>query len=173
MRNFKVLIVLVCLSLASCDESATEYRLKQLEQRVLSLEKVRTGGHPAPGQQASNVQQVSLAEDTNGGNAKFEWAESTLHNFGNINQGEIVEHVFEFTNTGTEDLQISGTSASCGCTVPEHSKDPVPPGQKGKVVVKFDSKGKSGQQNPVVTVNANTSPKQIKLTMRGFVTPNS
>lgn len=173
MRNFKVWIVLLVVSMFSCDESATDYRLKQLEQRVLTLEKIRSGGQPASGQQASNVQQVNLAEDTNGGDARFQWKESTLYNFGNIKQGEVVEHVFEFTNTGTEDLQISGTSASCGCTVPEHSKDPVPPGKTGKVVVKFDSKGKSGQQNPVVTVNANTSPKQIKLTMRGFVTPNS
>jgi len=173
MRNFKVFIVLLAVLMVSCDDSATDYRLKQLEQRVLTLEKVRSGSQTTTSQQTANVQQVKLAEDTNGGDARFQWNESTLFNFGNIKQGEVVEHVFEFTNTGSEDLQISGTSASCGCTVPEHSKDPVPPGGKGKVVVKFDSKGKSGQQNPVVTVNANTSPKQIKLTMRGFVTPNS
>lgn len=173
MTNFKLSFLLLLVLLVSCGESTTDYRLKQLEKRVLTLEKVGEASPLSPRTTSSApVQQVNLEDTGKGGDAKFQWDGAMIHEFGNIKQGDIVEHVFEFTNTGTEDLQIQGTSASCGCTVPEHSKNPIPPGEKGKIVVKFDSKGKSGQQNPVVTVNANTDPKQLRLTMRGFVEAN-
>lgn len=166
-----VCILLLIITASSCRDSVLEYRMKELEQKVSALEEGRSGSV----QMTSNSQPTGLAqtadisEDMVGGDARFQWEGTTLHDFGSIKQGELVKHVFKFKNTGTEDLQIQGTSASCGCTVPEHSKDPIPPGGTGEIVVQFDSKGKSGQQNPVVTVNANTDPKQVRLTMRGFV----
>ena len=84
-----------------------------------------------------------------------------------------MNYTFKFTNVGTENLQIQSTSASCGCTVPQHTKEPVPPGGTGEIVVRYDSKGKSGQQSPVITVVANTAPKQTRLSLRGFVQVNS
>ena len=51
--------------------------------------------------------------------------------FGEINQGDVVEHSFEFTNTGKDPLIISNAKGSCGCTVPEWPRAPIPPGQKG------------------------------------------
>ena len=101
-------------------------------------------------------------------NASFKW-ESMEYNFGAIKQGDIVKHTFKFTNNGTENIQIQSTSASCGCTVPNHTTTPIPPGGSGKIEVQFNSKGKSGQQNPVVTVVANTKPQQTKLNLRGLV----
>ena len=105
-------------------------------------------------------------------NASFDW-ETTVYNFGTIKQGEVVNYTFKFTNNGTEDLQIQSTSASCGCTVPNHTKEPIPPGGTGEIVVRFDSKGKSGQQSPVITVVANTNPRQVRLSLRGFVETNA
>lgn len=90
-------------------------------------------------------------------------------NFGEVESGEIVEHVFAFTNSGEAPLIISNAKASCGCTVPEWPKDPIAPGDEGKIKVRFDSKGKSGVQNKVVTVTANTQPSQTEVYIKGMV----
>ena len=95
--------------------------------------------------------------------------EKDVHEFGDIAQGENVSYSFVFTNSGKSDLIISSAKGSCGCTVPEYSKDPVPPGGTGKIDVVFDSKGKKGQQNKKVTLVANTEPSQTILTIKGNV----
>jgi hypothetical protein len=80
----------------------------------------------------------------------------TLHDFGNIKEGEKVMHEFEFTNNGKSPLIIAGATGSCGCTVPSYPHDPVPPGKTGVLKVYFDSKGKSGHQEKAVTVKSNS-----------------
>lgn len=98
----------------------------------------------------------------------FTW-EKEAHDFGEIAQGEKVAYSFKFTNTGKSDLIISSAKGSCGCTVPEYSKEPLAPGEEGKIDVVFDSKGKSGGQNKKVTIVANTVPNQAILTITGNV----
>jgi len=85
--------------------------------------------------------------------AKFD---NTDFDFGTIKQGEKVEHTYKFTNEGTGDLIISDAKASCGCTVPDYTKEPVKPGGSGIVHVVFDSAGKSGAVNKTVTLTLNT-----------------
>lgn len=159
--NRSVLGAIALLFIASaCGNADMEKRIANLERRVNMLENggvVRNNPTPA-----------GTVESPVATGAKFQW-ESILHNFGTIKQGEVVNHTFKFTNTGTEPLQIASTSASCGCTVPRHTKEAIPPGGTGEIVVRFDSKGKSGQQNPVITVVANTSPRQVRLSLRGVV----
>lgn len=77
-------------------------------------------------------------------------------NFGTIKQGDKVEHTFKFTNEGTGDLIISDAKASCGCTVPDWTKEPVAPGKDGEVKVVFNSAGKSGEVSKTVTLTLNT-----------------
>lgn len=89
--------------------------------------------------------------------------------FGTIIEGEIIEHDYTFTNTGKVPLVITSTRSTCGCTVPEHPKDPVPPGKSGVIKVKFNSKGKLNQINKPVTVIANTFPKTNILLIKGMV----
>lgn len=91
------------------------------------------------------------------------------HNFGDIKQGETVEHVFTFTNTGENPLLISNAQGSCGCTVPSYPTEPIPPGESGEILVKFDSKGKTGDQHKTVTITANTDPAQTRLAIKGNV----
>jgi hypothetical protein len=79
----------------------------------------------------------------------------TLHDFGKIYQGEVVGTNFAFTNTGSANLIILDASASCGCTVPSWSKEPVPPGGTGNIEVKFDSAGREGKQNKSITIRTN------------------
>jgi len=77
---------------------------------------------------------------------------------GTITQGDTIVHVYNFKNTGNMPLVLSNVNASCGCTTPAYSKDPVAPGERGFLTVKFNSKGKEGKLNKTVTAYANTKP---------------
>jgi hypothetical protein len=87
------------------------------------------------------------------------------HDFGKINQGDVVEYTFKFKNTGNQPLVLSNVSATCGCTVPEWPKEPIAPGKSGSIKATFNSAGKLGQQNKVITVesNATNSPAQVSI----------
>ncbi|MEQ8324308.1 MAG: DUF1573 domain-containing protein [Vicingaceae bacterium] len=92
--------------------------------------------------------------------------------FGDISQGEKVEHSFIFENTGEADLIISSATGSCGCTVPSYPKEPIKPGQKSEILVVFDSNGKQGAQHKRVTIMANTNPNQTVIAiMANVLTP--
>jgi hypothetical protein len=90
-------------------------------------------------------------------------------NFGVVDEGEVVKHVYKFTNTGSEPLIISNCKGSCGCTVPTWPKEPIPPGGTGEISVEFNSKGKPGPQSKRVTVTANTTPTETYLEISGEV----
>jgi len=85
------------------------------------------------------------------------------YNFGTVIQGEKVSYTFTFTNTGGSELIISNVKASCGCTSPKYSKEPIKPGEKGNIEVIFDSHGRHGEQNKTIKVFANTQPKTEEL----------
>ncbi|MEA3445889.1 MAG: DUF1573 domain-containing protein [Bacteroidota bacterium] len=89
--------------------------------------------------------------------------DDTTHNFGAIIEGEIVEHTFVFTNTGGSKLVLTKVSAACGCTIPKYDTKPVKPGEKGKIIVSFNSENRKGNQNKVIKVLANTQPSLTKL----------
>ncbi len=85
------------------------------------------------------------------------WEKST-HDFGDIQQGDKVETTYRFTNTGTEPLLITNVTVTCGCTVPKGwPRDPILAGGKGEIVVAFNSLGKMGKQNKVVTIVSNAA----------------
>ena len=96
--------------------------------------------------------------------AQFEF-ENTQHHFGEITQGEKVSYDFKFRNSGGSDLVITQASGSCGCTVPEYSKEPIKPGGSGEIKVTFNSEGKSGMQSKTVTILANSVPATKVLTI--------
>lgn len=97
--------------------------------------------------------------------------EKLEHDFGNLTQGEILEYEFRFKNTGDADLLITSATASCGCTIPEYPKEPIKPGQSGKIKIKFDSTLKIDQFRKEVYITANTEPAQIILTITGVIKP--
>ncbi len=88
-----------------------------------------------------------------------------------MEEGEVVEHTYTFTNTGKAPLIIRGARSTCGCTVPEWPEEPIPPGQSGKIEVKFNTAGKKNQQTKPVTITANTYPTTTKVLLKGFVKP--
>ena len=82
--------------------------------------------------------------------------DKTTHDFGDITQGDKVEHTYRFTNFGNEPLIISNVTTQCGCTTPKGwPRDPVLPGEKGEIIAAFNSAGKFGKQHKVVTIISN------------------
>ncbi len=94
--------------------------------------------------------------------------EKSTHEFGDMIQGDKVEHTFKFTNTGNEALVITNVQVTCGCTTPKGwPREPIAPGGKGEITLSFNSAGKMGKQNKVVTIvsnAANTDGSQISFT---------
>lgn len=91
------------------------------------------------------------------------------HDFGHIQQGQVVKYEFEFTNTGDADLIITNATSTCGCTVPEYPKEPIKPGESGVIPVEFDSRGKENKVSKTVTLVANTNPNMNYLTIETFI----
>jgi hypothetical protein len=85
------------------------------------------------------------------------------HDFGKIYQGEVVGANFSFKNTGNSNLLVLNASASCGCTIPKWSKEPLPPGSKGSIEVIFDSSGRVGVQKKSIVIRTNTINENILL----------
>lgn len=134
-------------------------------------EQVKGIESPADGPNSSLVRNPASADlplDTNQ-LARITYAEPVFE-FGTVKEGTVVEHQFQFTNTGNVPLTILRARSSCGCTVPEWSEEPIPPGGTGVITAKFNTDGKGGEQRKPIYVMANTHPNETKLELRGTVT---
>lgn len=97
--------------------------------------------------------------------------EEKTHDFGTIKEVDgPVTHTFEFTNTGSEPLVIINVNASCGCTRPEYSKEPIKPGKSGKIKVTFNPAGRPGEFSKDVKIRTNGNKRPI-LKITGIVIP--
>jgi Protein of unknown function (DUF1573) len=94
--------------------------------------------------------------------SKIEFTEAD-HDFGDIKQGDVVQHTFVFKNTGTIPLILTNVQTTCGCTAPTWTRDPIMPGKTGQIEVKFNSEGKEGMQNKIITVFSNASNPQARI----------
>jgi hypothetical protein len=93
--------------------------------------------------------------------------------FGDIPQGQNVEHIFLLRNAGTQPLIIGNVSANCGCIVPSWTKDPVAPGKYAEIKVNFNSAGKVGKQKSEVRIYSNASePIEKVYLISNVLTPN-
>ena len=91
--------------------------------------------------------------------------------FGNVKKGESVQHDYEITNTGTNPLIISKVVPGCGCTAPDYTKEPILPGKKGKITLKFDSSSFDGAQHKQAEVYANVEKGPMVITFSANVQP--
>ena len=64
------------------------------------------------------------------------------------------ERFFTITNTGNKPLVLTNVKASCGCTTPEWSKDPILPGKTAQIKVGYNT-GIKGSFNKVIEVFSN------------------
>ena len=95
---------------------------------------------------------------------------STTYDYGTIKQGEIVEHLFEFTNTGKTDLIIRNVKASCGCTAVKPEKSVLKPGETSSIKAVFNSRGRKGSQNKSISVITNDPDKPLHvLSLKGNI----
>ena len=175
MKTTKILLgIAVAASMISCGNAELESRITKLEGRVAAME-----GRSGVASTANRAQPIATsataaaatpapAEKPEGPLPSFQFAEE-LHDFGTIKDGDVVEHTFSFTNTGAAPLIISDAKATCGCTVPEWPKEPIPVGDTGEIKVRFNSKNKPGIQNKTVTLTANTWPATTRVRIKANV----
>ena len=93
-----------------------------------------------------------------------------VHDYGQVEQGGNGECEFEFKNTGKADLILTNCRSSCGCTVPSWPKDPIPPGKKAVIKVKYNTQ-RIGQINKTITVESNAVNDRVVLKITGNVSP--
>lgn len=135
------------------------------------------GSTVSQAQNGTEVVQVSNESDASEQNlnsvtekAKIEVLEDSF-DFGTIKEGEKVEKTFTLKNIGGSPLIISGASASCGCTTPEFTSQPIPPGHSTTIKTTFDSNGQVGQQHKMIIVSSNADNGMVQLHLRGEVKP--
>lgn len=166
-KNILILSVLA-LAFSSCkkneqadvlvEETATTQPVTQASGDVLM-----------PGAAAEIMSQESLIQETKN-KPQTSLALSENHwDFKDVKKGESVEHVYEVTNTGSNPLVISQVKPGCGCTAPDYTKEPIMPGQKGQITLKFDSSNFDGLQNKQAEVYANVEKAPIVLTFSANV----
>lgn len=98
--------------------------------------------------------------------------EKTVHDFGKIKEGTLATYSFIFHNTGKSPLILTNVQASCGCTTPEWSKEPISPGGQGIIKAAYNSYGRPGDFQKYITVKSNAGP-DVTLTIKGSVLFNS
>lgn len=99
--------------------------------------------------------------------AKIEFKTETI-DYGTIEKGANGVRVFEFTNTGDAPLIITKVKSSCGCTVPSWPKDPIMPGESGKIEVKYDT-NRVMPIRKTITVTSNAETPTVALKIKGTV----
>ncbi len=150
--NYTLLLIAGAFLLNACDSKETDHAVAGDSNTVTTS--------PTKDEMPSTKSTMALT--------KIEFTESSF-NFGNIDEGKKVDHIFKFKNTGSNPLVLQDARASCGCTIPEYTKDTIAPGQEGKIKVIYDSAGKKGQIDKTVTVTANTDPDKTDIKISAFV----
>lgn len=108
-------------------------------------------------------------------NAQFEKGPKAIiqpltYDFGDILQDSVVTIYFVITNEGSEILKITKVNASCGCTAVMPEKNELKPGESTNIKATFDSKGRAGKQNKIITVETNEPENSsLKVTLTGNV----
>lgn len=92
---------------------------------------------------------------------------SDSYDFGTLEEGAAADHVFTFTNNGKENLVIQRVQPSCGCTTPDWTKEPIPPGKTGFIKASYGTQGRPGHFEKSMTVFTNAGTKMV--TFKGTV----
>jgi len=101
--------------------------------------------------------------------------DKTTHDFGKFSEDSPkVKCVFTFTNTGDAPLVINQAVASCGCTIPDYTKEPIMPGKKGTIEVTYNGAGKyPGEFKKSITVRSNAKSELTRIYIKGEMTPKT
>lgn len=117
----------------------------------------------------TSVEELSAADSERSAELGVIEFEKSVFDFGKVKEGAVVDHVFKFKNTGNAPVILSQVSASCGCTTPDFTKEPVLPGKNGAIKVSFNSLGQVGTQQKIVTVSSNAENRVTTVQIKGVV----
>ena len=145
-----------------------EYQEKLKEKPILKTKKEAIAEIEKTDNASAPEATVSIENVISEGGPIIEFS-NVVWDFGEIKQGESVDYVFQFINTGSEPLIISNAKGSCGCTVPDWPKEPIPPNSMGEIAVQFNSGEKKGRQNKTVTLTTNCTPNTTILRVVGNI----
>lgn len=120
--------------------------------------------------QAENVEEAATRDEA-ANEFPVMTFEETSFDFGTIQEGEVVEHTFTFTNTGDAPLVLTAAKGSCGCTVPTWPREAIAPGETGEMLVSFNSRGRKNVQNKSVRITANTKSGTETIRIKANVIP--
>lgn len=164
MKTFSILAASLFL-LAACNSGNTEEKTPEGDQPATQQVDPAVVNNPMTAEQPE--------ADPNDPTLPVLSFEKEIYEFPKtISEGERVSYSFKFTNTGKSDLIISDARAECGCTIPTFSKEPIPPGGKGKIDVEYNSEGRGGGiHEKAVTVTSNSIPKTRVLRIKVNVNP--
>lgn len=112
----------------------------------------------------------TYAAAQNSADIKFD---KTTHDFGKFSEeSAVVTGTFTFTNIGNAPLVIHQAVASCGCTVPEYTQEPIMPGKTGIIKVTYNGEGRfPGTFKKSITLRTNAKTEMIRLYVQGEMTP--
>lgn len=127
-----------------------------------------TACNQSSGKKSHTADQKAAVQDTTAKYPVMAFTQ-TVHDFGNIVQGEIVKTKFHFKNVGNAPLKISDVKTTCGCTVGDYPQKLIPPGGEGDLAVTFNSTYKRGYQGKIILIIANTKPRETALRITTFV----
>jgi len=95
---------------------------------------------------------------------------SAVHDFGDVKESDgDVSHTFTVINNGELPLVISRVVASCGCTTPDWTKEPIAPGKTGEIIVTYHTAGRPGPFAKTASVYSNGKTGNYVLTIKGDV----
>lgn len=101
-------------------------------------------------------------------------SDSIVHNFGTIKEKDgKVNYTFVITNKGDLPLVVTRIVASCGCTTPEWTKEPIAPGKNGKIKVTYNPAGQQGPFSKTISVYSNGKEGSFIFTIKGSVVASS
>lgn len=115
--------------------------------------------------------QAQTAPDSKSPAAEVLTLKQTSFDFGKIPQGRPVTHHFEVTNTGTEVLRLDNVQASCGCTTPEWSREPIQPGASTTLKVGYNAASEGPFNKTVTIVYNNNQTKTIVISGTVYKAP--
>lgn len=164
--GMKMLLAVMTIAIVSCTSRSNKKRLEDVEGRF--AKSATDSSKPLP----PGIRAMQSNETKPEGPLPVIEFDNKTFDFGMVKEGEKVTHTYQVRNTGEAPLIIENARASCGCTTPEWTKEPIPVGGTGFVKAGFDSKGKSGMQNKTITITANTWPKATVLKFSAQVMPS-
>ena len=162
MKQFICLIAIFCLA------ATTTFAQKQKKADVKAAD-IKAAAAPATSVKASTTKPAAAASaaavSIKGATMKFE---TETIDYGTVVQGADPLRKFYFTNTGSEPLIIKKAQGSCGCTIPTYPKEPIMPGQKGVIEVRYDTQ-RIGSFAKTVTITTNAAEENKVINIKGLV----